>query len=305
MTTATKEAPKPATRKNELGVLKDQTVGAVEKRIAELTANHQLNLPANYSVGNALQAAWLAIQEVKDKDKRPAIEVASRNSVVQALFSMCVQALDPGKNQGYFIMYGKSLSFQRSYFGTEAVAKRMAGVRGVFTEIIYEGDTFEYEINRGRTTVTRHLQSFDNVDVNKMKGAYAVVVFKDEKLGEHVEIMTMDQIQTAWSKSKNKQADGPQKEFPDQMAKRTVLNRGLKRHINSSSDDHLLVREFNRGDSEAAVAEIDADASEYANGELLEANSVDDRTIDLEGYDDLPVVDEGVSTVQDEDGPGY
>jgi recombination protein RecT len=315
MTTATKEAPKQATRKNELAVLKDQTVGAVEKRIAQLTANHQLTLPENYSVGNALQAAWLNLQEVKDKNKKPALQVCSRNSVVQALFSMVVQALDPGKKQGYFIVYGQSLVFQRSYFGTEAVAKRMADVKEIFTEVIYEGDVFEYEIERGRTIVTKHRQSFDNVDVDKIKGAYAVIVFNNETRGEHTEIMTIDQIKKAWSKSRgNPNSDSsPHQEFPDQMAKKTVLSRALKRHINSSSDDHLFVREFNRSDNEAAVAEIDAEASEYANGELLEANPVHERTIDMETYeepgdesagDDAGLFPPGVPD-GDEDGPGY
>lgn len=127
-----------ASKKNELALLKDSTVGAVEKRIAELTSNHQLTLPSDYSVGNALQAAWLALQEVKDKNGGLAIETCTRNSIVQALFSMCVQALDPGKKHGYFIAYGQQLAFQRSYFGTLAVGKRMADTLAAEEEIDVE-----------------------------------------------------------------------------------------------------------------------------------------------------------------------
>lgn len=301
MSPATKEAPKKAT--NELAVLKESTVGAVEKRISQLTANHQLTLPENYSVGNALQAAWLALQEVKDKSGKLALESCSRNSVVQSLFSMCVQALDVGKKQGYFIPYGNQLTFQRSYFGTLAVAKRMADVLDAYVEIIYEDDTFEYEIDDGQKRVTKHGQSLGNVKLDKIQGAYAVIIFADERRSRQTEIMTMEQIQKAWAKGAN--GNPARKDFPDEMAKRTVLNRALKRHINSSSDDHLFVREFNRGDSEAAVGEIEVEASEHANRELVDFD--DDRTIDMEADQaEAPasVGDEGLFPGE-EDGPGY
>lgn len=291
--------------RNELAVLKDQTVSVVEKRISQLVENGQLVLPRNYSAANALQAAWLTLQEVKDKDKKPALEVCSRNSVVQALYSMVVQALDPGKKQGYFIVYGRSLVFQRSYFGTLAVAKRMADVTDAVAEIVYEGDTFEYEIDRGTKRVITHRQSLDSIDSGKVRAAYAVVMFNDGR--EYTELMTWDQIQAAWSKSKMNPngKDSTHTQFQSEMVKRTVLNRALKRYINSSNDDHLFLQEFNREVSESVEASIEEDVEANANGDVLEIPETldeaveqdDGRTIDVE-----PAADEHEQATL---GPGF
>lgn len=275
---------------NELAVLKDQTVTAAEKRIGQLVENGQLVLPHNYSAANALQAAWLTLQEVKDKNNKPALQSCTRNSVVQALYSMVVQALDPGKKQGYFIVYGSSLVFQRSYFGTLAVAKRMADVTDAVAEIVYDGDTFEYEIDHGTKRVVTHRQSLDSIDSGKVRAAYAVVMFNDGR--EYTELMTWDQIQAAWSKSKmNPNGEkSTHTQFQSEMVKRIVLNRALKRYINSSNDDHLFLQEFNRELSESVEASIEEDVETNANGDVLEipetldeaVEQEDDRTIDVE-----------------------
>jgi len=290
---------------NELAVLKDQTVTAVEKRIGQLVENGQLVLPRNYSAANALQAAWLTLQDVKDKDKKPALEVCTRNSVVQALYSMVVQALDPGKRQGYFIAYGRSLVFQRSYFGTLAVAKRMADVRDAVAEIVYEGDTFEYEIERGTKRVVTHRQSLDSIDTGKVRAAYAVVMFNDGR--DYTELMTWNQIQAAWSKSKRNPngKDSTHSQFQSEMVKRTVFNRALKRYINSSNDDHLFLQEFNREVSESVEASIEEDVETNANQDVLEIPEAldeaveDDRTIDVE--QEAPRDEQGQATL----GPGF
>lgn len=58
---------------------------------------------------------------------------------------MVVQGLNPAKNQGYFIMYGDKVQFQRSYHGTMAVTKRVAGAEEINAEVIFEGDEVKYK----------------------------------------------------------------------------------------------------------------------------------------------------------------
>src|SRR5690554_8093669 len=66
----------------------EKTLGdSVQNRIAELSSQGRLDLPKNYSVGNALNSAWLKILETKDKNDRPALEVCSRESIANALRS--------------------------------------------------------------------------------------------------------------------------------------------------------------------------------------------------------------------------
>ena len=110
---------------NKQAVLDERNIAdAVLNRIATFEKSGALNLPKDYSVGNALKFAWLMLTETVDKEKRPVLSVASKESVANALLQMCIQGLNPMKKQCYFIAYGSKLEMQRSYRGSVAVAKR-------------------------------------------------------------------------------------------------------------------------------------------------------------------------------------
>lgn len=215
-----------------------------QEQIDKLIADNGLVLPDNYAVGNAIQEAYLTILDVKDMNKQPALTVCDQASVVRSIRNMVIQGLSVGKKQGYFIVYGNQLSFQRSYFGTLAVAKRFANVIDIIAQVIIKGDETDTEIINGEERVTKHVRknrfeqtvTFDNII-----GTYAIVKFKNGSI--KWEIMDGQQIHAAWNKSKTSQ--GTHKEFPDQMAKKTVIGRALKLVINSSDDAPLLVKAFN------------------------------------------------------------
>ncbi len=78
-----------------------------------------------------MKSAWLILQAAVDKDKKPVLEVCSKNSIANALLDMVVQGLNPAKKQCYFIAYGNGLACQRSYFGTMAVTKQVAGAKEI------------------------------------------------------------------------------------------------------------------------------------------------------------------------------
>ena len=80
-----------------------------------------LALPAHYNAQNALKAAYLRLQSVKDRQGRPALNICSQPSIANALLDMAIQGLSPAKIQCYFIVYGNELQMRRSYFGTIAV----------------------------------------------------------------------------------------------------------------------------------------------------------------------------------------
>ena len=221
--------------------IKRDITDSVLKRINELQGSNTLVLPKNYNPGNALKSALLIIRGVVDKNKRPALEVCSKTSIVNALFDMCIQGLSPAKKQCYFIVRGDQLTLNRSYFGTCAALKRLGGIEDVYAQVIYKDDVFEYEIKNGNVLVTKHEQKLSNIDPDKIIGAYSVII-KDGK--PRCEIMTMQQIRTAWSHTTN--GGGVQKEYPDQMAKRTVINRGAKMYVNTSDDDDTIIEAINR-----------------------------------------------------------
>src|SRR5690606_31984762 len=144
-------------------MLKRLTVDVVARRINELMRSRELHLPADYSVQNALKSAWLILQEVKDKDGRPALQVCTRDSIANALLDMAVQGLNPAKRQCYFIAYGQTLVCQRSYFGDMALVKRILPRAEIWFNVVYEGDEFEYEFDRGRKRIVKHHQKIEHV----------------------------------------------------------------------------------------------------------------------------------------------
>lgn len=228
--------------KNQISVLQKDITDSVVSRINELQEIGALTLPKTYAVGNELKMAWFALQEVKDRNSKPALEVCTKESVANALLKMSIQGLSVWKKQCDFIVYGNKLSCEREYHGTIALALRTGIVIGVpEAEVIYEGDIFKYRIVNGKKEVVEHSQELENIDINKIKGAYAIVPLKDGDF--HTEIMTIQQIKQAWMQGAMKGQSGAHKNFTDQMAKKTVISRALKLYISSSDDEYLLENE--------------------------------------------------------------
>lgn len=238
---ATPEQPKPAS--NGVAKFTESTVDNVLLKVTSFQTNGDLKLPPNYSAENAVRSAWLMIQEVKNMDKRPALEVCTRESIANALLDMVLQGLNPVKKQCYFIVYGNKLVLQKSYIGTIMVSKRVADVKEVKGVPIYEGDVFKYEINleTGIKKIVEHTQNFANIDPDKVTGAYALVTKNDGTIS--VEVMTMKQIRKSWEMGNAKGASPAHKNFADEMSCKTVINRALKVAIGSSDDSSLYEEE--------------------------------------------------------------
>lgn len=240
---------------------------SVLNRVNTMMQHGQLVLPEGYSAPNALNSAWLTLQETKDRDRHPVLEACTRNSIANALLTMVIEGLNPLKNQVYFIAYGSQLVAQRSYFGDMMVAKRVnPDVADITSAVIYEGDKVRTRKEHGRTVIVEHEQDFSNIDNGKITGAYCTVTFRDGT--EDTTIMTMPQIHKCWEKSqtwgKTKKST-PHDDTPDQMAQRTVTRRACKRIINASDDRTLLGRFVREMDMRAAAAERDEHIQERTN----------------------------------------
>jgi recombination protein RecT len=298
------------TGKNTLALMKKDVVDVVEGRIQDLIQKGELHLPEGYSAANAIKSAWLTLQSTVDRDKKPALQVCTRDSIANALLDMVVQGLNPAKNQCYFIVYGSQLVCMRSYFGAMHVAKMVDPTIGdIIAQVVYEGDEFRYSIERGKKVVTKHEQSLSNVQKDKIIGAYCMVLEKDGTI-RNTEIMTWDEILQSWKQSQVKPVmeDGSLKagttheKYPAQMALRTVVNRACKPIINSSSDEHLL-QAVNR----ASDIEIAAEIAENANGEVLdvEAENVENDDIPVENAEKVTKNDQKATKQETLSGPGF
>ncbi|EGQ21112.1 recombination protein RecT [Sporosarcina newyorkensis 2681] len=227
----------PAEKKNEL-------VTKVADKVQRMVENNQINIPQNYSIVNAVQAAYFKLTEVDFKKKTSLMDTATPDSVAFSLQDMAIQALSVAKNQGYFIVYGDKMQFVRSYHGTQAVLKRLNGVKDVWANVIWKGETFDVEYNdRGQLAFKSHTVDWQAATGKKedIQGAYCIIEREDGV--QFLTVMTMAEIKTSWSQSST---TAVQDKYPQEMAKRTVINRASKAFINTSDDSDLFIGAVNR-----------------------------------------------------------
>lgn len=216
-------------------VVKRDISTQVLAKIDSFQTSGELRLPKDYNVENALKSAYIMLSDPKNN----ILAKCDKSSVAEALLKMVVYGVSPIKKQCYFIPYGEKLECSISYAGNIAIAKRYGNLKSIKGNAIFEGDTFEFEVDTltGRRKVIKHLQTLDSVGSNKIKGAYAVYELSDGSID--VEVMSIAQIQMAWGQGGSKGNSPAHKNFADQMAIKTVLNRACKLLI-SSSDDSVL-----------------------------------------------------------------
>ena len=188
-------------------------------------------MPKDYNYVNAVKATMLKLQEVKDKNGKPALEVCTPASIQSALFSMVVKGLDVSKNQAYLVVYNDKLQLQESYFGKVLQVKRIFPEWEPRPNIVHEGDTFKYTVNpeTGRRELVEHTQSLENLD-KPIVGGYIYLPCADG--GKDLYCMTYKQIVAAWNKSRSGGATA--KQFPEKMAMKTLVNSGCTMVINST-----------------------------------------------------------------------
>ncbi len=266
-------------KSDALTQVKEGVVDVVARMVERFILNGELILPQNYSVDNAMKSAWLILQATEDKDHNKALEVCTKQSIANALLDMVVQGLNPGKKQLYFIVYGKSLTAQRSYFGSMAVAQMVnPRILEFAYACVYEGDTFTYGILNGKKMVTKHEQDIGSVKKENIVAAYCIALDKDGN-PLRTEIMTFDEIKQAWRQSKMKPIDdkgnvtesSTHGKFTGEMALKTVINRTCKAIINASSDNALLLERINRNEELMDRATVGIEIEEKANqGAVIE-----------------------------------
>lgn len=285
-----------AEQKNQV-VQYENVADKVLARIKQMESIDALHLPKNYAVDNALKAAWLELQETEDRAHNKALTVCTKDSIANALLDMVLQGLSVAKKQGYFIVYGNKLTFSRSYFGSMAVAKRTGAVQGTpDAQVIYEGDDFIYTIEDGNIKIVKHDQKLENVNNDKIKAVYAVVTLTTGE--KQVTIMTKDQVLKAWNQGQTKGGSPAHKNFPEEMAKKTVINRALKNIINSMDDAWLY---------EGKADETDMpDTKDIRNEQIAETATQHSfaEPAEFEDVTNTPETPETPETKQ-EDEPGY
>ena len=276
-------------QKEALMVVANNLVTQVENKVNDMINTNRIDLPADYSVGNALKSMQLAIVQTENKDHRPALEVCTKESVIQCMLSMVVQGLNPDKKQCYPIVYGNKLTLFRSYFGAMAVAYRVdPNIESIVAQVVYKSEKDNFKMitqPNGRYLVTQHVPDiFGSRKIEDIVGAYATVLYKDGTGWS--DFRNFDQIKEAWKHSQVKPIDEKgnikettthYKEYED-MCRRTLINRVCKVIINASSDASIIAQfaKQTQRDMDRAEAEDRID-SNLAAGDFVDIE--EDNTV--------------------------
>lgn len=224
----------PSQNNKALKEMQDTTVNAVMKQVEELQQTGGLVLPKDYNVGNALKSAWIYLQTIETRTKQKAIDVCTKLSICNCLLEMVIRGQHP-KKHCYFIACGNSLEYWERYTGKLLRAKRDTNIQDVVAQVIYEGDNFVYGVDKnGYYQLIKHETAIENINPDKIKAAYAVVIYKDGN--KHLEVMTMDQIRKSWQQGAARGTSGAHQNFTDQMCKKTVIARACKIELDSATD---------------------------------------------------------------------
>lgn len=268
--------------KNEIKKIEEkQITDIVFNKVVDLQARGAIDFPNNYSVGNALKSAYLILQEAKTRDKKPVLQACTQESIANSLLDMVVQGLNPTKQQCYFIPYGNQLTLSRSYLGTIALTKRLKGVKDVVAYPIYKNDKLDigFDILTGKTKINEFKPALDH-KAQDLIGALGIVVGENEIL--YLEYMNMDQIKNAWNQGTMKGNSPAHKNFPDQMAIKTVINRVCKKYVNAADDSDKIADLISKTAAEVDN-ELEIEMAENANIKELPLDEIEE--IELEEID--------------------
>ena len=261
--------------KNEIKKIEEkQITDIVFNKVVGLQAKGAIDFPNNYSVGNALKSAYLILQEAKTREKKPVLQVCTQDSIANALLDMVVQGLNPTKQQCYFIPYGNQLTLSRSYLGTIALTKRLKGVKDVVAYPIYKNDKLDigFDILTGKTKINEFKPALDH-KAQDLIGALGIVVGENEIL--YLEYMNMEQIRNAWNQGTMKGNSPAHKNFPDQMAIKTVINRVCKKYVNAADDSDKIADLISKT-AEEVDNELEVEMAENANIKELPLDEIEE-----------------------------
>ena len=268
----------PSQNNKALKEMQDTTVNAVMKQVEELQQTGGLVLPKDYNVGNALKSAWIYLQTIETRTKQKAIDVCTKLSICNCLLEMVIRGQHP-KKHCYFIPCGNSLEYWERYTGKILRAKRDTKIQDVVAQIVYEGDKFIYTVDEnGYYQLVSHETAIENINPEKIKAAYAVVIYKDGS--KHLEVMTMDQIRKSWQQGAARGTSGAHQNFTDQMCKKTVIARACKIELDSATDgeeEELSMTPPNSAESirDAAQQQITVQANETPQLENKKQETID------------------------------
>ena len=197
----------------------------IENLLTETLIKKAAQLPKNFQQTKFIQNCVAALEDIED------IELVEPVSVVKSLMKGAILGLDFLNKECYLIPYKnkdtgrKDVNFQTDYKGEKKLAKLYSvnPIEEITTELVREGDFYEYEVRENKKIVNWKPKRFND---GQIEGAFSIVLFKDgSSISVEMSLKEMEEVRNNYSKAANSPA---WKNRPGEMYKKTVLRLNLK-----------------------------------------------------------------------------
>lgn len=254
---------------NELSIKDQQALSTYFVGALDSTAN----LPEN------VDKQRLALNFVSLLQDKPEIKKFGAEILAPMVVRCAKDNLDVLNNEVYIYEgFGGKLTYTPSYKGLRkmAIQKSVKPIKDIYAKPIFEGDTVEETFIDGEAKL---IYKSNFMKRGKWIGVLAVCVFKDGS--EIYELMNMDDINAVKAKSKN---SGAWKDFPQEMAKKSVIRR-LCKQITLDFSDKQQADMFSGAEESISdpKEQAEKDIAENANQKSLEDEVVAEVVVDADG----------------------
>jgi len=227
-------------------------------------------LPKHLTADRLLRVAMTSIQ------RTPKLLDCTQQSLLACVMTCAQLGLEPDQflGQAYLVPYGNVCTLIPGYRGYIALARRSGEVQSVSSQVVYDNDHFLLQY--GIEEKLEHIPA--DGDRGAVKGAYVVFKYKDGSYSfDYMAKNDIDKIRKR-SKAAN---DGPWATDYDEMAKKTVIKRHVKLAPLSVEFAHAVALEdrANMGESQADLLGMD-------NGNVIDAETVEDPAALIKAFDD-------------------
>jgi len=227
-------------------------IAQVREELAPMRAEFGAVLPSHISGEKFAQVCITAIEN------NPALLTADRQSFKVACMNAANDGLLPDKREGAFVIFNTEVEVKKegsnaTYKERRALVQWMPMITGILkkayqtgkiasiaVEIVHKNDVYRRAAGDNAEIVHEPL---DFGDRGPVVGGYAIVTMKaSEGGGVFREVMSLADIEKVRNVSKTKDR-GPWVQFWEEMARKTILRRTLKRVPLSAEVDRVISRD--------------------------------------------------------------
>jgi len=214
----------------------------------------------------------------------PALARCTAKSVIGCVLNSSLLGLNPTLKQCWYIPYGETATFQLSYTGMIALARRSAIVSDVYAHVVRKKDVFEFQYGTDKKII--HKPELSDVSEDFV-AVYAVVKYTNG--GIEFVVLNPNDVERRRVKSANQKGapSGVWAEWKQEMWQKTALK--------------VLLKTAPLSDEQAAAMQTDGAAlspDNFQRGEIR-PETVDTEHEEVNEPDDLKEIREGVADCSD------